>query len=73
MIFYMQVLIGGERPTLCSDAWSLGKILDQGVTKRCRLSWLTSSALVYEPKCGEMGGGGVAESKYSCTWSLSKL
>jgi len=27
----------------------------QGVTKRCRLSWLTNSALVYEPKCG--GGG----------------
>ena len=23
----------------------------QGVTKRCRLSWLTNSALVYEPKC----------------------
>jgi hypothetical protein len=27
------------------------------VTKICRLSWLTNSALVYEPKCG--GGGGV--------------
>ncbi len=27
----------------------------QGLTKRCRLSWLTNSALVYEPKCG--GGG----------------
>jgi hypothetical protein len=24
----------------------------QGVTKRCRLSLLTNSALVYEPKCG---------------------
>jgi hypothetical protein len=24
----------------------------QGVTKRCCLSWLTNSALVYEPKCG---------------------
>jgi hypothetical protein len=31
---------------------------DQGVTKRCRLSWLTNSALVYEPKCGAEGGGG---------------
>jgi hypothetical protein len=30
----------------------------QGVTKRCRLSWLTNSALVYEPKCGAEGGGG---------------
>ncbi len=27
----------------------------QGVTKRCRLSWLTNSALVYEPKCGRDG------------------
>ena len=29
---------------------------EQGVTKRCRLSWLTNSALVYEPKCGGRGG-----------------
>ncbi len=28
----------------------------QEVTKRCYLSWLTNSTLVYEPKCG---GGGV--------------
>jgi hypothetical protein len=28
----------------------------QGVTKRCRLSWLTNSALVYKPKCGVIGG-----------------
>jgi hypothetical protein len=28
----------------------------RGVTKRCRLSWLTNSALVYhEPKCGGVG------------------
>jgi hypothetical protein len=25
-------------------------VSDQGFTKRCRLSWLTNSALVYEPK-----------------------
>jgi hypothetical protein len=25
------------------------------VTKRCRLSWLNNSALVYEPKCGGRG------------------
>jgi hypothetical protein len=31
-------------------------VVDQGVTKRCRLSWLTNSDLVYEPKC--RGGGG---------------
>ena len=36
--------------------------LTQGVTKRCRLTWLTNSALVYEPKC-EGEGGGVAGSQ----------
>jgi hypothetical protein len=42
---------------------SLGDVFHrkQGVTKRCRLSWLTNSALVYEPKCGR--GEGVAESQ----------
>jgi hypothetical protein len=30
----------------------------RGVTKRCRLYWLTNCALVHEPKCG--GGGGVS-------------
>ncbi len=30
----------------------------QGVTKRCRLFWLTNSDLVYEPKSGVWGGGG---------------
>jgi hypothetical protein len=29
-----------------------------GVTRRCRLSSLTNSALVYESKCEGMGGGG---------------
>jgi hypothetical protein len=29
---------------------------NQGVTKGCRLSWLTNSALVYEPP--NAGGGG---------------
>jgi hypothetical protein len=32
----------------------------QGVKQRYRLSWLTNSALVHEPKCG---GGGVAGSQ----------
>ncbi len=33
-------------------------LLLQGVTKKCCLSWLTNSAIVYvyEPKCGGMGG-----------------
>jgi hypothetical protein len=39
----------------------------QGVTKRCRLSWQTNSALVYEPKCGgrRAGGSGVSANEYS--------
>jgi hypothetical protein len=38
---------------------------------RC-LSWLTNSALVYEPKCGGRGGGscGVSANEYSCTEEL---
>jgi hypothetical protein len=35
----------------------------QGVTKRCRLPKLTNRALVLSPKCGGMGGGGVAGSQ----------
>jgi hypothetical protein len=43
----------------------------QGVTKRSRQSWLTKSALVYEPKCGRGGGGGLrlglsSDNEYSC-------
>ncbi len=36
----------------------------QGVTKRYRLSWLTNSALVYEPNCGG-GSCGVSANEYS--------
>jgi hypothetical protein len=40
---------------------------DQGVTKKCRLSWLTNSALVGEPKCGRGGRGFlVSANGYSC-------
>ncbi len=43
----------------------------QGVTKRCRLSWLTNSSLVHEPKCG--GRGRVAGSQPMSTrfWGLT--
>ncbi len=46
----------------------------QGVTQRCRLSWLTTSVLVFKPKCG--GGGGALrghtqlEHFCSCTQEL---
>ncbi len=49
----------------------------RGVIKRCCLSWLTNSALVYESKCGGMGSCGVSANEYSCvhhvTWSPNKL
>ncbi len=39
------------------SALSLSQVANQGVTKRYRLSWLTNSALLYEPNCGGGGGG----------------
>ncbi len=38
----------------------------QGVTKKCRPSWLTDSALVYEPKCGGGGLRGLSQWVHSC-------
>jgi hypothetical protein len=35
-----------------------GTLETLGVTKNCRLSLLTNSALIYEPKCGGRGRGG---------------
>ncbi len=49
----------------------LVKGIVQGITKRCCLYWLTNSAFVYEPTCGEGRGGGggcrVSANEYSCT------
>jgi hypothetical protein len=40
---------------------------DTGVAKRCRLSWLTNSALIYmSPNAGEGGSCGVSANEYSC-------
>jgi hypothetical protein len=36
--------------------------VSQRVIERCRLPWLTKSALVYEPKCGGREGVAVAGS-----------
>ncbi len=67
---------GGGSISACLD-------YDQGFTKRCRLSWLTNSSLVYEPKCGGMGGGGCGaqpistavhmEHKFSKLWNSNSL
>jgi hypothetical protein len=34
---------------------AIARLLKPGVTKRCRLSWLNNSALLYAPKCAGRG------------------
>ncbi len=52
---------------MCSDPFS-SVTSRQGVTKRWCLSWVTNTALVYEPKCGGRGlGCGISANEYSCT------
>jgi hypothetical protein len=48
------------RPLEVSKLLLMAYTSKQGVTKRWHISWMTNSALVYEPKCGGEGGGGVA-------------
>ncbi len=50
------------------------KTRKQEVTaKRRCLSWLTNSALVYEPKCGGRCGGRLSQWVQLYTWSPNKL
>ncbi len=59
------VMYAFQDPPLCKAASAkyvsrasflcVPKTRNQGVTRRCRLSCLTNSALVYEPKCGGRG------------------
>jgi hypothetical protein len=57
-----------ERKKACFPCSSCSMDRNQGATNRCCLSWLTNSALVYEPKCGGEGGScGVSANEYSCT------
>ncbi len=42
--------------SICSPVLSKDSPLRPGVSKRCRPSWLTNSALVNEPKYGAKGG-----------------
>ncbi len=59
---------GALIPTKGQTLWWCMYTIIQAVTKRCRLSWLTNRALVYEPECGGGGDGGVSASanEYSC-------
>ncbi len=54
---------------------TMKQIRHQGVKKRRRLSWLTKSAFVYEPKCWGGGGGvrGLSQWVQLYTWSPNKL
>jgi hypothetical protein len=66
VIFHMSPLIAFV--TFKFKIMKLSLRLVQGVKKKCRLSLLTNSALVYESQCGGMGGGGcgVSANEYSC-------
>jgi hypothetical protein len=51
----MNVEIGAEAALFPEKEYINGIFVTvQGVTRRCRLSWLTNA---YEPKCWERGGG----------------
>jgi hypothetical protein len=50
---------------ISNSAWAVA--IARGVTKRCRLSWQTNSALVYEPKFGGRGRVSASANEYSCT------
>jgi|688.fasta_scaffold651881_1 hypothetical protein len=53
-----------------TNRWSF----TQGFTKRCRLSWLINSALVYEPTCGGRGElRGLIQWVHLCTWIPNKI
>jgi hypothetical protein len=72
--------ISAARETYACTAGSMScAVLNplQRVTKRCRLSWLTYSALIYEPNCTGVEGGGVFRSLsqwvHLCAWSPNKL
>jgi hypothetical protein len=49
------------------------RIENRGVTKRCRLSWLTNSALVYKPKRGGRELWGLSQWVQLCAWNSNKL
>jgi hypothetical protein len=70
MLPYVGVLLILPRPMCVPERLLLDdmSLEGQGVTTRYRLSWLTNSALVYEPKFwGEGGSYGVSANDYSCT------
>ncbi len=48
--------------SIARNCWAMCR----GITKRCRLSWMTNSALVYEPKCGGGVGYGALANEHSC-------
>ncbi len=59
-------------PSLTSSPSSQTKCeyVNQGVAKRCRLSWLTHSALVYDPNSGGRGGVAASAGVYTATLLL---
>jgi hypothetical protein len=67
----------GVRVSNIGERWRT-KALSQGVTRRCRLSWLSYSPRISSPNAGGgWGDCGVSANEYSCahhvTWSPNKL
>ncbi len=54
------------RVVLITACQSYPRGYNLSITKRCRLSWLTNSALVNEPKCGGGRELRVSANEYSC-------
>ncbi len=66
VIFFWQLYWSASNVDIVCACYSVG----------CRQSWLTNSALVYEPKCGARGGvvlRGLSQWVQLCTWSPNKL
>jgi hypothetical protein len=64
-----EIVEGGEIG-MCGEG---GLGVEQGVTKRCRLSWQTNSFLEYEPEFGEGGVPGSQPMYTAVHRSPSKL
>ncbi len=71
LLYVFELSIHGSAGKQGGGNGGVTPLIPEGVTKRCRLSWLTKSTLVYESRCGGdgVGGGGgfgVSANEYSC-------
>jgi hypothetical protein len=55
ILYYIETFTLWMKVSVLLHSSALLMLSHQGVTRRCRLSWLANSALVYVPKCGGRG------------------